>query len=61
MDNNEIMINEGSGLGTGMSMLIGAGLAFAVGGAVKVGKWAYGKVKAKREFRKYDDREESES
>ena len=61
MENNEIMINEefdmvddhivaddGKGMGTGMAMLIGAGLAFAVGGAVKAGKWAIGKIKASR-------------
>jgi hypothetical protein len=65
MDNNEIMIaeeyevmddpivaDEGNGIGTGVAMLIGAGLAFAVGGAVKAGKWAYGKIKAKAEAKK---------
>lgn len=67
MENNEIMINEeievmddrivaddGTGIGTGMAMLIGAGLAFAVGGAVKAGKWAYSKIKAKKELKKPD-------
>ena len=66
MENNEIMINEeyeimenpideeGSGIGTGMAMLIGAGLAFAVGGAVKLGKMAYAKIKAKKELRQPD-------
>lgn len=67
MENNEIMMqneievmdehivdDDGSGLGTGMAMLIGAGLAFAVGGVVKAGKWAYGKIKAKRESCKHD-------
>lgn len=67
MENNEIMINEevevmdgnivadeGSGIGTGMAMLIGAGLAFAVGGAVKLGKKLYAKVKAKKELKKPD-------
>lgn len=65
MENNEIMINEdydvindviaeeeGSGMSTGMAMLMGAGLTLAVGGAVKLGKWAYAKLKAKKEFRK---------
>lgn len=65
MENNEIMINEdievmddtivaedGSGIGTGMAMLIGAGLAFAVGGAVKLGKKLYAKAKAKKELKK---------
>lgn len=68
MENNEIMINEeievmdneivadgGSGIGTGMAMLIGAGLAFAVGGAVKAGKWAIAKFKAKKELKKPDE------
>ena len=67
MDNNEIMINEeievmddhivaddGNGIGTGMAMLIGAGLAFAVGGAVKAGKWVYAKIKANKELKKPD-------
>lgn len=67
MENNEIMINEEfenvsdiivadeeSGIGTGMAVLIGAGLALAVGGAVKVGKWAFAKLKAKKELRQPD-------
>lgn len=67
MENNEIMINEevevmdnnivadeGSGIGTGMAMLIGAGLAFAVGGAVKLGKKLIAKAKAKKELKKPD-------
>ena len=67
MENNEIMINEefevmddhivvddGNGIGTGVAMLIGAGLAFAVGGAVKAGKWAYEKIKAKKELKQPD-------
>lgn len=65
MENNEIMINEevevmddnivadgGSGIGTGMAMLIGAGLAFAVGGAVKLGKKLITKAKANKELKK---------
>lgn len=65
MENNEIMINEevevmddnivadgGSGIGTGMAMLIGAGLAFAVGGAVKLGKKLIAKAKANKELKK---------
>lgn len=65
MENNEIMINEdydvnndviaeeeGSGMGTGMAMLIGAGLTLAVGGAVKLGKKAYAAYKAKKELHK---------
>lgn len=67
MENNEIMINDeieamddeivadsGSGMGTGMAMLIGAGLAFAVGGAVKLGKKVYAKIKAKKELKQPD-------
>ena len=65
MENNEIMINEevevmddnivadgGSGIGTGMAMLIGAGLAFAVGGAVKLGKKLIAKAKGNKELKK---------
>lgn len=65
MENNEIMINEefdvmddtivaedGNGVGTGVAMLIGAGLAFAVGGAVKLGKKAYAKWKEHKELKK---------
>lgn len=67
MENNEIMINEeievldnhiveddGNGIGTGMAMLIGAGLAFAVGGAVKLGKIVCAKIKAKKELKQPD-------
>jgi hypothetical protein len=67
MENNEIMItevfenmgdtivaDEESGIGTGMAVLIGAGLALAVGGAVKAGKWAFAKLKAKKELRQPD-------
>jgi hypothetical protein len=67
MENNEIMnyeeieimddqivADDGSGIGTGIAMLIGAGLAFAVGGAVKLGKKAYAAYKAKKELRQPD-------
>lgn len=40
---------ERSGLGTGAGMLIGAGLTLAVTAAVKLGKKAYTKIKAKKE------------
>lgn len=63
MENNEIMnyedievmddaiVEEGrSGMGTGTAMLLGAGLAFAVGGAVKLGKRIWTKYKAKKEL-----------
>lgn len=67
MENNEIMINEefdfmddhivaddGNGVGTGVAMLIGAGLAFAVGAAVNLGKKAYTKFKANKELKQPD-------
>lgn len=68
MDNNEIMINEefdmvdehivaddGNGMGTGVAMLIGAGLAFAVGAAVNLGKKGIEKIKANRAKKKADE------
>ena len=67
MENNEIMNygeNEvmddvivedgGSGIGTGVAMLIGAGLACAVGAGVKLVKNLVVKHKAKKELRKPD-------
>lgn len=68
MENNEIMINEefdmadehivaddGNGIGTGVAMLIGAGLAFAVGAAVNLGKKGIEKIKANRAKKKADE------
>lgn len=65
MENNEIMnyeddnmmiddfeVEEGTGIGTGIAMLIGAGLTIAVGAGVKLGKKAYAAYKAKKELRK---------
>ncbi len=49
-----IMADENTGIGTGVAMLIGAGLTFAVGAAVKLGKKAYETIKAKRELRQPD-------
>ena len=46
---------EETGMGTGVAMLIGAGLTLAVGAAVKVGKKVYAKYKAKKELRKPND------
>ena len=46
---------EETGMGTGVAMLIGAGLTLAVGAAVKVGKKLYAKYKAKKELRKPND------
>ena len=67
MENNEIMNYEeievmddavvadgGSGVSTGVAMLIGAGLALAVGAGVKLGKKVYAKIKAKKELHKPD-------
>ena len=67
MENNEVMNYEetetmdiedmaekGTGVGTGVAMLIGAGLAIAVGAGVKLCKKAYAAYKAKRELRKPD-------
>lgn len=67
MENNEIMNYEenevmdevivedgGSGIGTGVAMLIGAGLACAVGAGVKLVKNLVVKHKAKKELRKPD-------
>lgn len=42
-------------MGTGVAMLIGAGLTLAVGAAVKLGKKAYAAYKAKKELRKPDE------
>lgn len=68
MENNEIMINEefdmvdehivaddGNGIGTGAAMLIGAGLAFAVGAAVNLGKKGIAKFKASRAKKKAEE------
>ena len=46
---------EETGMGTGVAMLIGAGLTLAVGAAVKVGKKLYAKYKTKKELRKPND------
>ena len=66
MENNEIMnyeeievmddveMNENAGIGTGVAMLIGAGLTFAAGAAVKLGKKLYADFKAKKELRQPD-------
>ena len=42
---------EETGMGTGVAMLIGAGLTLAVGAAVKVGKKLYAKCNATKERR----------
>lgn len=51
-DNDEFEIEEGKEIGTGVAMLIGAALTGAAIGAVKVGKKAWNKIKAKRDIAK---------
>lgn len=51
------MASEESGSGTGMAMLIGAGLALATTAVVKLGKKAWAKYKAKKELRQPDEGE----
>lgn len=52
--NDDVVVNEGTGIGTGVAMLIGAGLTLAAGAAVKLGKKAVAAYKAKKELRKPD-------
>ena len=67
MENNEIMnyedieimddaveVSEGSGVSTGVAMLIGAGLTLAVTAGVKLVKKGIAAYKAKKELRKPD-------
>jgi hypothetical protein len=57
------METEGSGMGTGVAMLIGAGLTIATGAVIKLGKKAIVAYKTKKEQRKtaeVDDTEPSE-
>ena len=67
MENNEIM-NEGietmmeevvaddtTGIGTGVAVLIGAGLTLAVCAGFKLAKKAYAAYKAKKELRQPDN------
>lgn len=49
------MESEGSGLSTGVAMLIGAGLTIAATAAVKLGKKVYAAYKAKKELRLIDE------
>ena len=46
---------EETGMGTGVAMLIGAGLTLAVGAAVKFGKKGIDYVKAKKALRKPEE------
>ena len=58
---DRIAVDNGSGLGTGKTVLLIAGLSFVVGGAVMAGKWVVGKFKAKRESRKSDEKTNDEN
>lgn len=49
---DDVVAERGTGVGTGVAMLIGAGLALAVGAGVKLGKKVYAAYKAKKELRK---------
>ena len=49
---DEIMTDEGSGIGTGVAMLIGAGIACAIGAGVKLVKKGVAAYKAKQEAKK---------
>lgn len=68
MNNDEIMEEvettevetEDSGMGTGMAMLIGAGLAFASTAAVKLGKKAIAAYKTKKAMRKSTESDDTE-
>ena len=48
---------EETGMGTGVAMLIGAGLAFASTAIVKFGKKAYETYKAKKEAKETEEEE----
>lgn len=52
---------EETGMGTGVAMLIGAGLAFASTAIVKFGKKAYETYKAKKEAKETEEVEAEET
>ena len=51
---------EGTGMSTGVAMLIGAGITLAVGAAVKLGKKGIDYIKAKKALRKPEEGSEVE-
>lgn len=51
------MENENPGIGTGVAMLIGAGLTIATTAAVRLGKKLWAKHKAKKELRQPEEGE----
>lgn len=56
----EVEPNEkSSGMGTGVAMLIGAGLTIATTAVIKFGKKLYAKHKAKKQQKAEDDCEEA--
>lgn len=68
MNNDEIMEEveatevetESSGMGTGVAMLIGAGLAFASTAVVKLGKKAVAAYKTKKALKKSTESDDEE-
>lgn len=63
MDTNMDTIDmepEDTGMSTGVAILIGAGITFAVGAAVKLGKKGIGYIKAKKALRKPEEGSEIE-
>ena len=59
VENDEVGL-EDSGMSTGMAMLIGAGLAIATGGLIKLGKKLYMAYKAKKESKKAEEEDYEE-
>ena len=59
VENDEVGL-EDSGMSTGMAMLIGAGLAIATGGLIKLGKKLYTAYKAKKESKKAEEEDYEE-
>lgn len=52
---DEIVTEEKAGIGTGVAMLIGAGLTIAVGAVVKLAKKGIENIKAKKAAQKSDE------
>ena len=59
VENDEVGL-EDSGMSTGVAMLIGAGLAIATGGLIKLGKKLYMAYKAKKESKKAEEEDYEE-
>lgn len=54
---DEVVADNTTGMSTGVAMLLGAGLTFAIGVGVKLGKKAYAALKAKKEGPRRPDKE----